>query len=360
MSQQTSKRFAAALLVLVAVVAMGAVSIPTGGSGSGGAPTDAKYITQTANGDLSAEQALASLSTGILKNTTTTGVLSIAAAGTDYVAVDAELTALAGLTSAADKGIQFTGSGTAGVYDLTTAGKALLDDANASAQRTTLGLGSMATQSSTNISVSGGDLNDNDNTLTITGATITQADYSGTVSTLSTPLSVANGGSGAATLTGLIYGSGTSALSAATVNGDLRFSGGTLSAKRCVQLLVTDPATAITTGDGKVQWRVPAIFNGYDLVDVELACTTVSSSGAPAVQIRRSRRTNATTRSDADMCSTAPTLDVSEFDSVDAATAETINTSNDDLLTGDMVFVDVDTAGTGCKGLTVTLTIQLP
>ena len=58
--------------------------VVTDGSGSS-APADATFITQTVNGTLTNEQAMSALASGIVYNTTTTGVQSIATAGTDYV-----------------------------------------------------------------------------------------------------------------------------------------------------------------------------------------------------------------------------------------------------------------------------------
>ncbi|MDX3970090.1 MAG: hypothetical protein QHD01_26295 [Bradyrhizobium sp.] len=77
-------------------------------------------------------------------STTVGDVLAIDGTTTRKITVENmlgdNLVAIKDLTSAADKGIQFTGLGTAATYDLTAAGKAILDDADATAQRATLGL----------------------------------------------------------------------------------------------------------------------------------------------------------------------------------------------------------------------------
>lgn len=100
----------------------GTITWETPSGGGGGAPTTATYITQTADGTLSNEQALGALATGILKNTTTTGVLSIAAAGTDYVAPGAATSS--GLTMATSRLLGRT-TGSSGAIEEITVGSGL-------------------------------------------------------------------------------------------------------------------------------------------------------------------------------------------------------------------------------------------
>lgn len=85
--------------------------------------------------------------------------------------LDAGLTSIAALTTAADRMIYTTASDTYAVATLTSAGRALIDDADASAQRTTLGLGTAAVEaySSGTWSVTVSDNSANTSSTTATG-----------------------------------------------------------------------------------------------------------------------------------------------------------------------------------------------
>lgn len=118
-----------------------------------------------------------------------------------------------------------------------------------------------------------------------------------------------------------------------------------------VMLKVYDDTTAMTTGDGKVIFRVPAALNGLNLTAVSAYVTTApSATGAsPLIQLR-----NVT--DSVDMLSTRITIDAGETDSSTAAVGAVIDTAHDDVATADQISVDIDTAGTNAKGLGLDLT----
>ena len=143
-------------------VTAGNVPVALGGTGAASASSARSNLGVDAAGtDNSTDVTLASVSGNYLSisgQEVTAGTVPVALGGTgatsasaartalgvaigsDVQAYDAELAAIAGLTSAADKGVMFSGSESATTFDLTAAGRALLDDADAAAMRSTLGL----------------------------------------------------------------------------------------------------------------------------------------------------------------------------------------------------------------------------
>lgn len=120
---------------------------------------------------------------------------------------------------------------------------------------------------------------------------------------------------------------------------------------RVVMIHATD--TVVTTADTVATFFVPSELNGYDLVRAE-ACVKIPD-GAPnrvTVQLRD-------VTGGGDMLVNKITIDATEKTSFTSDTASSIDTTNDTLVTGQEIAIDVDSASTA-EDLYVILSVRKP
>lgn len=141
--------------------------------------------------DYAAMRALLDLEAG-------TDFLSPAAIAAAYQPLDAELTAIAGLVSAADRGIYYTGSGTASLFTLTSAARTVLDDTTVAAMATTLGLGTGSSPQFTGVNIG----HASDTTITRTAAGTIAVEGNVIYRAGGTDVPVTDGGTGASDASG--------------------------------------------------------------------------------------------------------------------------------------------------------------
>jgi hypothetical protein len=110
---------------------------------------------------------------------------------------------------------------------------------------------------------------------------------------------------------------------------------------KVIQVACSDEATALTTGTAKVTFRMPYAMT---LTAVRASLSTASSSGLPAIDINEAG---------VSIFSTTLTIDAGEKTSTTAATPAVVSDAN--LADDAEITVDIDTAGTGAKGLKITL-----
>lgn len=95
-------------------------------------------------------------------------------AGNPTFSLNGGLSPIGSVTPVADSFVYYTGATTASLATVTSFARSILDDADASAARTTLGLGTLSTQNANNVTITGGSIT---NLTTLDGVTLDGGTY---------------------------------------------------------------------------------------------------------------------------------------------------------------------------------------
>lgn len=175
--------------------------------------------------------------------------------------LDATLTALAGVTTAADKLIYATGSDTFTTTDFSAFGRTLVDDADASALLTTLGITSSVAE-----------LNYTDG---VTSAIQTQLDAKQTLDADLTALAALSG------TNTIYYRSAANTWTAVTIGGNLTFTGGTLDAvASSLDATLTAMGGVVTAADTGIYFTGVDVAASYTLTSFARTLLDDATAGA--------------------------------------------------------------------------------
>jgi hypothetical protein len=132
--------------------------------------------------------------------------------------------------------------------------------------------------------------------------------------------------------------------------------------QKSASFILFDDSEDVSTGDGAgdLFWRVPSILNGWNIVEVAAAHQTAGTgtgSETTDIQVYRKRLGASAVA----VLTTEITIDEDDTDSSQAAASYSINTSNDDLATGDLIWFYVTGVTSGApKGLLTELIFKKP
>lgn len=120
--------------------------------------------------------------------------------------------------------------------------------------------------------------------------------------------------------------------------------------KKAVQFMVFAPTASVTTGDGAVYFTVPDTLNGLNLLRAQATVVTAGTGSATTVMVHNFTDT-------VDMLTGV----ISIADGATVGTPGTIDTSNDDVATDDILRIDVDSVASTVapQGLMVVLTFGI-